>query len=97
MTFEWDPKKNELNIEKHGVNFADAEQVFRSPMIVHGDFRKRYGELRYIGLGLLNRRVIAVAFTLRNPDVVRVISMRRANRREAKQYEKEIKNRLGAS
>ncbi len=65
-------------------------------MVVHIDFRKAYGELRYVGLGLLNRRIVAIAFTLREKDGVRIISMRRANNREAKRYEEEIKNRLGA-
>lgn len=94
MTFDWDQSKNVANIEKHGIGFADAEELFRNPMVVRADLRRAYGERRYMGLGLVRGRVLAIAFTIRG-DVIRIISMRRANRRESRRYEEEIRNRLG--
>jgi len=46
MKFEWDKRKNQANIEKHGLDFADAPKVFEAPMLVKLDERKDYGEDR---------------------------------------------------
>lgn len=46
MKFEWDPEKNSENIQKHGIDFADAIDVFRHPMLTGLDDRKNYGEDR---------------------------------------------------
>ncbi|PIZ25733.1 MAG: hypothetical protein COY47_04345 [Chloroflexi bacterium CG_4_10_14_0_8_um_filter_57_5] len=46
MKFEWDKQKNKANIEKHGLDFADAHKVFESPMLVRIDDREDYGEDR---------------------------------------------------
>jgi len=44
MTFEWDEAKNRANIRKHGFDFADAEEMFRGPLLVRPDTREDYGE-----------------------------------------------------
>jgi len=91
MRFEWDERKNESNIEKHDIDFNDAVLIFASPMRVIPDMRYEYGEDRSIGFGLLDNRVVVVAFAEPEDDVVRVISIRRALTHEQKQYERYLK------
>ncbi len=95
MKFEWDENKNETNIEKHRLDFEDASDVFDSPMLVALDTRQNYGEDRWIGLGLIEYRVVVVVYTYRDTDIVRVISMRKALQHEKYQYEEFLRNRLG--
>ena len=94
--FEWDENKNRRNIRKHGFDFADAEEMFRGMLLFHPDTRKEYGESRWIGIGTIRGSAAVVAFTERGPHTVRIISLRKANRRERKQYEKAIQNGLEA-
>jgi uncharacterized protein len=96
MTFEWDTKKNESNFEKHGLDFADAEQFFTTELFVRLDTRKKYGELRWQVFGLMYGRLLVLAFTKRGEEIIRVISFRPANRRERNMYAKEIAHGLGA-
>lgn len=91
MEFQWDERKNESNIEKHDIDFHDATLIFAAPMRVVLDTRYDYGEDRSIGYGLLDNRVVVVAFTEPAEDVVRVISIRRALAHEQKQYEQFLK------
>ncbi len=51
--YEWDNKKNEENLSKHGLNFADVEIVFSNPHLTFEDTRFDYGEPRFITFGLL--------------------------------------------
>lgn len=96
MRFEWDPLKNERNIKKHGFDFADAWEVFENPLLAKPDMRRDYGEERWIGIGSMHSHPITVVliFTLKEPDIVRIISMRKASRDERKSYEKAIKDRM---
>lgn len=96
MEFEWDPRKNESNLAKHGFDFSDAALLFAGPMIVAIDTRRDYGEERRIGFGRLAGRVVQVAYTERGPGVVRVISMRKATTKEVMYYERELQDRLGS-
>ena len=95
MEFEWDETKNRLNILKHGFDFADAREVFHGPFIARADPREDYEEERSIGIGLLGYRVVAIAFTERANDVIRIISFRKADQDERKEFEKAFQNRLG--
>ena len=95
MRFEWDENKNRSNVEKHDIDFRDASLIFSAPMRVISDNREDYGEERSIGYGLLDNRVVVVAFTEPEEDVVRVISIRRALTHEQKQYENYLKQFLG--
>jgi uncharacterized DUF497 family protein len=97
MNFEWDKAKNEANIQKRGLDFADAVEMFDGPMLTAQDTRTDYGEPRHIGFGYMQDRLMAVVFTERPPDFIRIISLRKANKREKTYFEKAIKNRLGAS
>ncbi len=94
MRFQWDEEKNARNIRKHGFDFADAWEVFQNALISRIDSREDYGEDRWHGIGVLQGRTVVVVFAERDPDIVRIISLRKANKNEKKQYEKAIKNRL---
>src|SRR4051812_47912656 len=96
MRFEWDEAKNRANHRKHGLDFADARQVFDNPLFVEPDTREPYTEERFIGLGTLHARVVVIAFAERGEQTIRVISLRKANKREQKQYAKAIQNGLGS-
>jgi hypothetical protein len=96
MDFTWDEKKNQLNIKKHGFDFADANQVFDNILLAALDNSQDYGEDRWISIGMLhNGTAVVVVFTEEENDVIRIISMRKANKNEKTKYEKEIKDRLG--
>jgi uncharacterized DUF497 family protein len=96
MKLEWDHRKNERNIRERGLDFADAAEMFDGPMLVGPDRRKAYGEARYIGVGLIRGRLMVTVFTERNPDTIRIISLRKANTREQTKFKKALQDRLGA-
>ncbi len=88
--YEWDKKKNQENVLKHGLIFEDAELVFSSgACVTFEDDRFDYGEQRYITLGKLENRVVVIVHTYRN-DKTRIISMRKANDREKEIYKKRL-------
>jgi uncharacterized protein len=87
--FEWDDNKNKVNIQQHEIDFHDAKLIFRHPMLIKTDTRKDYGEKRLVGLGLLHDAVVVIVFT-RRKDVIRIISIRRANKNERKIWHKKF-------
>jgi uncharacterized DUF497 family protein len=95
MKFEWDEKKNELNIRKHKIDFRDVQQVFDGPMIVNIDDRMDYGEVRWIGMGFLRNLIAVLVFIEKDDDTIHIISARKANKHESKIFTKEIKDGLG--
>ena len=96
MKFIWDRRKNKANIKKHELDFADAYMVFESPMLVGLDDREEYGEDRWIGVGLIENRVVVIVFTEPEEDTIRVISFRKATTDERNNYEQEYKNQFGS-
>ena len=97
MRFEWDEAKNRANLRKHGFAFEDAEEMFQAPLLVRPDDREDYGEERWIGIGILSRGTVAfVVFSEPVEGLVRIISLRKADREERAEYEKAIQNGLGA-
>jgi hypothetical protein len=90
--FEWDPRKAAANAVKHGVTFAAAATVFSDPNALDGpDLEHSGAEVRHLRLGRANDgRVLMVAYTLResedNAEKIRLISARRASRRERAAY-----------
>jgi uncharacterized protein len=68
MRFEWDQQKNQANIDKHDLDFADAPKVFRLPLRISLDQRQDYGEERWVGLGMLDGRVVVIVFA--SPRIV---------------------------
>ena len=95
LRFDWDEAKNESNILRHGIDFADAYRMFAFHMMVDLDDREDYGETRYIGIGVLDELLATVVFTEPDEDTIRVISLRRATRYERQQYEAYLQDRLG--
>jgi uncharacterized DUF497 family protein len=95
MRFEWDEAKNQINVRKHGLDFADAWEMFAVPMLIAHDDREDYGEERWIGIGLLRANVVVVVYVERDKDVIRIISLRKALSHERTEYEKHLKDRLG--
>jgi uncharacterized DUF497 family protein len=89
MEFEWDPQKARTNLEKHGVSFDLASLVFTDARrLSMRDTRQAYGEDRRIVLGQVAGRLMVVVVTARsNPARLRIISARKANARERKQYD----------
>jgi hypothetical protein len=87
MRFQFDSEKAAENQRKHGISFADAEGVFADPLAIHCPDPDSEAEERFIGIGLGSAgRVLVVVYTLRE-DEFRLISARRATRREVKDYE----------
>lgn len=82
MQFSWDENKNQINIQKHGLSFEYAEQLFNNDLLVTPDLRYDYSESRYIGYGYIDDRLMVVVYTERLPDIIRIISFRKANKRE---------------
>jgi hypothetical protein len=82
---DFDPKKNLSNVEKHGVDFAAAAQIWDGDVFERQDDRKDYGETRVIALGAVEGRVFVVVYTWRN-DRRRLISARKANTDERQIY-----------
>ena len=86
MICEWDAAKNRSNLAKHGLDFEDAEQVLAGLCFSVQDRRFEYGEERLITIGQLEGRVVVIAHVERG-EGTRIISMRKANRREQKAYQ----------
>lgn len=90
MRFEWDERKNAINKRKHRVSFAEAESVFSDDhALLIADPDHSEDEDRFIVMGLsATPRVLVVCHCYReDDDVVRIISARRANRLEQRDYE----------
>lgn len=88
MEIEYDPAKNERNIERRGLSFDLAVEFDFETAVIRPDLRRDYGEDRYQAYGMINSRLHFLAFSLRN-GAVRVISLRKANTREVRFYEQE--------
>lgn len=85
MSCEFDPAKDESNLDKHGVSLADADGFEWETAVVRGDTRKQYAEPRFKTTGYIGDRLHVMLFCLR-AETVRVISLRKANSREVKDY-----------
>ncbi len=92
MIFTWDDKKNDENVQKHGVSFEKAQEVFYDPLHLSKlDKRFSYFEERWITVGSTRQSEIVVVanlfFDSDGEEVIRIISARIATSRERKQYE----------
>ena len=89
MQFLFDPDKNKLNLDNHGLSFSFAEKLVWDEAFVWVDPRYQYDERRMIGLVPEGNTLYYVAFVDRG-DVRRIISLRLAERREVKKYVENI-------
>ena len=85
VKFEWDERKNKSNIEKHGIDFRDAQDIFQSKRLSIDDTRHEYGERRIITVGLIGKSVYVVVYNKRE-EAIRLVSARKANERERRRY-----------
>ncbi|HSI50784.1 MAG TPA: BrnT family toxin [Ideonella sp.] len=85
MEIEFDPTKDVVNVVKHGVSLAVAAQLDWDAALVWIDERYEYGELRMVALAPETQTLYYVAFVDRG-EARRIISLRRATRREVKHY-----------
>lgn len=85
MEIEFDSDKNEKNIAKHGLDFADFEGFDAEPLVIADD-RRDYGEPRYRAFGRIAGLGYSIAYTLRG-SALRLISWRRAHDKEMRRYE----------
>ena len=87
--FEWDDAKAARNVAIHGVDFEAARLAFDDPFaIVREDRRQDYGEGRFIMLGMVEERLLTVAYAMRGARV-RIISARIAEPQERRRYHEE--------
>jgi uncharacterized DUF497 family protein len=87
MDYQWDPEKAASNLGKHGVDFADAVGVFEDEWALTIKVEHVEGEQRFATLGTdFLERVLVVVYTYRG-GTIRLISARRATRRERRAYE----------
>jgi uncharacterized DUF497 family protein len=84
--FEWDEAKAAANHRNHGVTFEQAQKVFTDPCAIERlDDREDYGENRFNIIGMVDGRLLFVAYTLRD-DTIRIISARGAEPHEKRKY-----------
>ena len=84
LVFGWDEAKRLLVLEKHGLDFVDAVRVFAGPKLVLSSPRGE--ECRWMAIGPVNGRCIAVVFTRRG-DAIRIITARRARDHERRAFD----------
>jgi len=93
LRFEWNEEKNILNLQKHGLSFEEAKEVFEDLFHISKlDHRFDYFEERWITLGSTKKgKIVVVAnmfFDENGEEIIRIISARKANQKERKFYER---------
>ncbi|MHB8882268.1 MAG: BrnT family toxin [Thermodesulfovibrionales bacterium] len=86
MRYEWDERKRGETLKNRGVNFEDITDFEWDTARIITDVRIDYGEDRYVATGLIGDCLHVMAFTIRG-EAIRVISLRKANARERRNYE----------
>jgi len=90
VRYVFDPVKEAVNRAKHGVSLALAEVLFAGPHVSMIDDRFDYGEVRELAFGLINGRVFVCVYADHEGER-RVISLRKANKREVRRYGENLK------
>jgi uncharacterized DUF497 family protein len=90
--YEWDEAKRLANLRKHGVEFVSVEAFDWDQAVTFEDTRDRYHEQRWVAFGDM---IFALVFTEPEDGVTRVISLRRATKRERRLYAKELEQARG--
>ena len=87
MRYEWDRRKQALNLRKHEVEFAEAVSVFDDPQALTREDRD-HDEQRFVTCGLDGLgRVLVVVYAYPASDVIRIISARKSEPHERRHYE----------
>ena len=90
MQYEWDENKRIANLERHNVDFTEAAEFEWDTAIETIDDRYDYGETRWVTIGFINKKLHVMVYTIRR-NKIRIISLRKANRREGDYYEEKQK------
>lgn len=93
MKFEWDPKKESINIQKHGITFEQASYVFSDPYALNKyDEEHSEDEDRWLLLGKsMNEVILVVVHTFKDQggiELARIISARKATKNESREYQR---------
>ena len=89
--YDWNLDKNKINLEKHGISFEEACQIFKRDILTRVDDRKNYNETREISIGLLDEEIVIVVVHIDRKGITRIISARSANKTERRLYNEHIK------
>jgi uncharacterized DUF497 family protein len=85
MQIEYDPAKDRLNRQKHGVGLDAAVAIFAAPSVQWTSLRESYGEVRHVAVGLFEGLEFTCVFTMRR-KVARIISVRRSRHEERERF-----------
>jgi len=91
MKLTYDPEKDTCNLVLRGISFEEAVDFDFSNALIWEDDRSDYQETRFCALGNIGSRLHSLVFTYRH-ETIRVISLRKANKREVKRYEDKTRN-----
>ncbi|MDJ0691214.1 MAG: BrnT family toxin [Xenococcaceae cyanobacterium MO_188.B32] len=86
MQFEWDESKNAANLKKHGISFEEAKLIFDNVVFTSIDDRFDYEEIREISIGAIESLVVVTVVHTDRGEVTRIISARKATKKERKKY-----------
>ncbi len=84
-TFEFDPEKSQSNLEKHGIDFVEAQELWNDPDYIEIK-AKSEDEARSLIIGRIGEKYWSAVVTFRSPKI-RIISVRRSRKSEVKLYE----------
>jgi uncharacterized DUF497 family protein len=87
--FEWNPKKAESNLRKHGVPFRKVEEFDWNTAAIRYDDDMDYGEDRLVATGFIGMEIYVLIYVERD-EATRVISLRKATKQEIRSYEEQI-------
>jgi uncharacterized DUF497 family protein len=90
----WDEAKRKQNIKNHGLDFVDCDAIWDDFTVTREDRRQDYGEDRQVCFGRLQGEVVVLVYTER-PKGPHVISLRKAEKHEARYYRQVAKEDLG--
>jgi hypothetical protein len=93
MQYEWEEAKAKANLAKHKIDFSEAVEFDWETAIETYDDRLDYEEDRWIALGFIREKLCVLVYTLRL-DQIRIISLRKANKRERYFYEKKTRKNI---
>lgn len=92
MDMVWDPIKADINVQKHGISFEEAATVIQSTMTVTIEDDSGADEQRFVTIGMsVKLRVLLVVHTYRGEEEIRIISARKATKKEREVYEKRVR------
>ena len=91
IIFEWDPRKAKTNFEKHGITFDEASIVFKDTLsLTIEDPLHSYDEERLVLIGMSSKNRLLVVVHTEREESIRIISARKAVKRERKYYENNV-------